>query len=81
MSEIVAWGGRSFGVSNVIVLGTPSSTKGGAIVTCADAAAGTTSASSAARSGPPHGRPRCRAITIRWTSFVPSPISRIFWSR
>ena len=28
VSEIVAWGGRSFGVSNVIVLGTPSSTKG-----------------------------------------------------
>src|SRR5206468_4614966 len=26
-------------------------------------------------------RPRCRAITIRWTSFVPSPISRSFWSR
>ena len=25
-----------------------------------------------------HGRPRCRAITIRCTSFVPSPISRIF---
>ena len=26
-------------------------------------------------------RPRCLAITIRCTSFVPSPISRIFWSR
>ncbi len=25
--------------------------------------------------------PRCFAITIRCTSFVPSPISRIFWSR
>jgi hypothetical protein len=25
--------------------------------------------------------PRCRAMTIRCTSFVPSPISRIFWSR
>ena len=25
--------------------------------------------------------PRCRAMTIRWISFVPSPISRIFWSR
>ena len=25
--------------------------------------------------------PRCRAITMRCTSFVPSPISRIFWSR
>ena len=27
------------------------------------------------------GRPSLRAITIRCTSFVPSPISRIFWSR
>ena len=26
-------------------------------------------------------KPKWRAITIRWTSFVPSPISRIFWSR
>ena len=26
-------------------------------------------------------RPRWRAITMRCTSFVPSPISRIFWSR
>ena len=26
-------------------------------------------------------RPRWRAMTIRCTSFVPSPISRIFWSR
>jgi alkanesulfonate monooxygenase SsuD/methylene tetrahydromethanopterin reductase-like flavin-dependent oxidoreductase (luciferase family) len=25
--------------------------------------------------------PKWRAITIRWTSLVPSPISRIFWSR
>jgi hypothetical protein len=25
--------------------------------------------------------PRCRAITIRCTSFVPSPISSTFWSR
>ena len=25
--------------------------------------------------------PRCRAITIRCTSFVPSPISNTFWSR
>ena len=25
--------------------------------------------------------PSSRAITRRWTSFVPSPISRIFWSR
>jgi hypothetical protein len=23
-------------------------------------------------------KPKCLAITIRWTSFVPSPISRIF---
>ena len=29
----------------------------------------------------PGQRPRCFAITIRCTSFVPSPISRIFWSR
>ena len=29
----------------------------------------------------PSGRPRCFAITMRCTSFVPSPISRIFWSR
>src|SRR6266567_8031343 len=28
-----------------------------------------------------HGSLRCRAITMRCTSFVPSPISRIFWSR
>jgi len=28
-----------------------------------------------------HYRPKCRAITIRCTSFVPSPISWIFWSR
>ena len=27
------------------------------------------------------GSPRCRAITMRCTSLVPSPISRIFWSR
>ena len=37
------------------------------------------------RSSPERGRrqerPRWRAITIRWTSLVPSPISRIFWSR
>ena len=26
----------------------------------------------------PHGKPSCRAITMRCTSFVPSPISRIF---
>ena len=25
--------------------------------------------------------PKCRAMTMRWTSLVPSPISRIFWSR
>ena len=43
-SEIVAWGGRSFGVSNEISVSTPSSTNGGAIVTCAAAAAGITSA-------------------------------------
>ncbi len=31
--------------------------------------------------GEPRRGPRCLAITIRCTSFVPSPISRIFWSR
>ena len=34
-----------------------------------------------ARPGAVAQSPRCRAMTIRWTSFVPSPISRIFWSR
>jgi hypothetical protein len=33
------------------------------------------------REVPPRYRPRWRAMTIRCTSFVPSPISRIFWSR
>ena len=80
-SEIVAWGGRSFGVSNVISVSTPSSTNGGWMVTWAYAAAGTSSATAVGDEQPPHGSPRCRAITIRWTSFVPSPISRIFWSR
>ena len=28
-----------------------------------------------------HYNPRSFAITMRCTSFVPSPISRIFWSR
>ena len=39
--------------------------------------------SAAGRFGPTGAlyRPRCRAMTMRCTSFVPSPISRIFWSR
>ena len=36
-SEIVAWGGRSFGISNEIVVFAPASTNGGVTVTCASA--------------------------------------------
>ena len=34
-SEVVAWGGRSFGVWKTTTDGTPSSTNGGETVTCA----------------------------------------------
>src|SRR6478672_7550193 len=47
-SEIVSFGGRSFGVWNEISVSTPSSTNGGWIVTWAYAAAGTRSATAAA---------------------------------
>ena len=47
-SVVVAWGGRSFGVSKAISVLTPSSTNGGAMVTCALAAAGRSSARAAA---------------------------------
>ncbi len=36
----VVWGGRSFGATNVISVSTPSSTNGGAAITCARAATG-----------------------------------------
>ena len=80
-SEIVSFGGRSFGVSNVISVSTPSSTNDGWMVTWAYAAAGNDQRHRSGEQQLSHGSPRCRAITIRWTSFVPSPISRIFWSR
>ena len=48
-----------------ISVSTPSSTNGGAIVTCAAAAAGRTRAIATSGERAPHGRPRWRAITIR----------------
>ena len=47
-SETVAWGGRSFGISNAIVVFTSPSTNGGVIVTCAQALPGSKNAAPAA---------------------------------
>ena len=44
-------------------------------------AAAAPGAPAASGSAPDAQSPRCRAITIRCTSFVPSPISSTFWSR
>ena len=74
----VAWGGRSFGTTAAISVATPLSTNGGE-----NRDVGRGRGREGQRSGDdderePHGKPSCRAITIRCTSFVPSPISRIF---
>ena len=74
----VACGGRSFGVANPTSVSTPSSTNGGEMVTWAACRDRYGEGNCDDGERPPHGKPRWRAMTMRWTSFVPSPISRIF---
>ena len=75
---------RSFGARRRDGPALAGSTNVGTAVTCARAGAASASATatvSAEAARAAAQRPRWRAITMRCTSFVPSPISRIFWSR
>ena len=64
-SEIVSFGGRSFGVWNEISVSTPSSTNDGCDRDVGVRRSGNDERHCGGNDQLPHGSPRCRAITIR----------------
>ena len=77
-TETVAWGGRSFGNGQAISVATPVVDERRRDRDMCCRRDGEDKRGSEQDERQPHGKPSCRAITIRCTSFVPSPISRIF---
>ena len=74
-------GGRSFGATNEMVACAPGREVRGLWNDVGGGGRGGRERGESGHRRSPSHRPSSRAMTIRCTSFVPSPISRIFWSR